>query len=285
MGKIWKAKWIMDKDFFGLTPINVFKREMDKVELTEHREDLKNRHVLFRKEFVIYDTVDNAYMDITADDYYKLYINGCFVGQGPATAYYFHYHYNRFDITPFLKKGKNIIAVHVYYMGLINRAFNSGDYRQGLIAEVVTEDRVVLTTDSAWKYKVTKAFGNGHVIGARTQFAENIDMRLMEKGWKETGFDDSKWVNAFESITDDHKLFMQPTPPLKVYEIKPFSITKLEKGRYLIDFGHEVTGQFKMSATGKNGQVIDIRCAEEMDEEKKDAIRYNTRCNCLYQEK
>ena len=29
MVKVWKAKWIMDKDFYGLTPINVFHKQLE----------------------------------------------------------------------------------------------------------------------------------------------------------------------------------------------------------------------------------------------------------------
>ena len=71
-----------------------------------HREELKNRHMLIRKVFNINSKFKNAHIDITADDYYKLYINGKFVGQGPAPGYYFHYNYNRYDITSYFKRGQ-----------------------------------------------------------------------------------------------------------------------------------------------------------------------------------
>ena len=33
MDRQWKARWIMDKDFYGLAPINVFHRETEEVQL------------------------------------------------------------------------------------------------------------------------------------------------------------------------------------------------------------------------------------------------------------
>ena len=131
-----KAQWIMDPEFHGLTPINVFHKELEDPDLPEHREDLKNHHMLVRKNFELNDTIEKGKIYITADDYYKLYINGKFVGQGPAPSYYFNYYYNCFDISDYLQPGRNLIAVHVYYQGLINRVWNSGDYRQGMMAEL-----------------------------------------------------------------------------------------------------------------------------------------------------
>lgn len=281
MDRQWKARWIMDKDFYGLAPINVFHRETEEVQLPPHREELKNRHMLIRKVFNINSKFKNAHIDITADDYYKLYINGKFVGQGPAPGYYFHYNYNRYDITSYLKEGKNIIAVHVYYQGLINRVWNSGDLRQGMIAELYLDGEFLLGTDRTWKYKVCKGYRSGGTIGYDTQYLENIDSSLLERGWRNLEYDDKDWQQAQENDTFDHKLYLQETPPLEVYTIKPKQVVKF-KDYYFIDFGEEITGQFKMRAKGNKGDVIEIRCGEELQEDGR--VRYKMRCNCNYQE-
>ena len=99
---------------------------------------------------------------ITADDYYKLYVNGRFVGQGPAPGYGFRYNVNAWDVTEFLAAGGNVLAVHVYYQGLVNRVWNSGDYRQGTAAALAakTADGSVTTivTDAAWKHRICPAY-------------------------------------------------------------------------------------------------------------------------------
>ena len=84
------GKWITDGEFYQLTPRNVFHKQLQPVDLPcdEHR----NRHILFRKRFTL-DKVGEAKVYISADDYYKLYINGCFAGQGPAPGYHFQYPY------------------------------------------------------------------------------------------------------------------------------------------------------------------------------------------------
>ena len=216
MDKIWQAQWIMDPEFYGRPPLNVFHKEMENPQPPKHRDDLKNRHMLVRKEFYL-DSLDEqapALLDITADDYYKLYINGHFAAQGPAPGYYFHYYYNRHDISALLCPGKNVIAVHVYYQGLINRVWNSGDYRQGLIAELKTGGRLVLKSDRSWKYSICKAYSSGGLIGYETQYLENIDASLLEPRWRDPDYDDREWQPVWENPADDHKLFFQETRPV-----------------------------------------------------------------------
>ena len=70
------GKWISNDEFCRLEPCNVFHRQLEKVDLPcdLHR----NRHILFRKEFALEKNTTEARIFITADDYYKLYINGVF---------------------------------------------------------------------------------------------------------------------------------------------------------------------------------------------------------------
>ena len=119
MSHIFKGKWITDSEFINLAPRNVFHRQLERVDLPcdEHR----NRHILYRKTFVIKNPFKSATLYISADDYYKLYINGRFVAQGPSPSYHFAYNYNAVDISNYLKEGDNLIAVHTLYQGLINR--------------------------------------------------------------------------------------------------------------------------------------------------------------------
>lgn len=285
MDKSWKAHWIIDPDFSGLKPMNVFHKELSHEETPNHPDDLKNIHTQFRKKFSIQSEFNQAFLDITADDYYKVYINGQFVGQGPAPSYHFHYYYNRYDIKDYLVSGENVIAVHVYYQGLINRVWNSGDYRQGMIAELFLDNEIKLYTDSTWKCSKALEFVGNTTIGYDTQFVEDIDHRLKKTKWREIDFNDQGWNHVVENDLDDHKLVLQPTPTLEIYEIKPQDIIKIRKGHYLIDFGQEITGQFKVAANGNEGQIVTIKCGEELEEDHPHRVRYELRCNCTYKEK
>lgn len=127
-------KFICHSDFDSLVPINVFHKQHDGTVIENSPKELQNRHVLFRKKFNI-DEVETAVMKITAVDYYKLYINGVFVTQGPASAYPSAYYYNEIDVSEYLVSGENVIAVHTYYQGLINRVWVSGDNGRKMLTQ------------------------------------------------------------------------------------------------------------------------------------------------------
>lgn len=283
MDKQWTAKWIMDPRFAEITPLNLLHKQSAPVRLPEHRPDLQNHHMLVRKTFQWTGGRKAAVLEITADDYYKLYINGQFVGQGPAPGYSWHYFYNRYDVTRYLQTGPNVIAVHLYYQGLINRVWNSGDYRQGMLAELWSEDGLVLASDSSWKYRLTREFTGRETFGYETQFVETIDARLQEKGWREPDYNDRDWESPYENHADDHRLVLQETPPLQVYRVNPAEVRILAPGHYRIDFGQEITGQFAMKAWGAAGQRVEIGHGEELEADGK-RVRYQLRCNCNYRD-
>lgn len=279
--KIWKNHWICNPKFADLKPIPTLHKEQDQsFRKAEHRDDLKNIHTLFRKKIKLKSGIKKVLLDISADDYYKLYINGRYVTQGPANSYAFCYYYNQIDITDFLQEGENVLAVHVYYQGLINRAYNSGDYRQGMIAEVWADGTSLI--DDVWLYKEAEEYAASRTIAYETQFDEIIDNRKKNVGWKMLEYDDSDWKTASVKMEDDHVLFLQPTSNLQMEKRSPVSVKKLQDG-YLLDFGEDLTGTFAMKAKGKSGDVITIRCGEELISETQ--VRNELRCNCLYEDK
>ena len=126
-----QGKFICHCDFENCTPIDVFHKEFSSVQVEKHADTLYNRHTLFRKKILL-KKAKVATLKITADDYFKLYINGQFVTQGPPPSYPNHYYFMKIDVGPFLKEGENTFAVHTYYQGLINRVWVSGDLRSML---------------------------------------------------------------------------------------------------------------------------------------------------------
>ncbi|MBD0378554.1 family 78 glycoside hydrolase catalytic domain [Paenibacillus sedimenti] len=285
MIKQWEAKWLTDPAFIDFEPLHLLHKEMSDFPAFHHPVGLRNHHMLVRKTFECGMTPNEAYLDITADDYYKLYINGVFVAQGPSQGYSFHYYYNQIDVKRYLRVGRNVIAVHVYYVGHVNRAMNSGDLRQGMIAELRVDGRVAHVTDETWKFVRTFEYGDGlaETIGNETQVLEHIDSRLRFPGWKESDYDDSGWKPAALKQIHGYTLVEQPTPTLEVRNVEPSDVRKLGQGHYLIDFGTEITGQFTMRAYGASGDCIEIRCGEELSDDG-EHVRYEMRCNCRYRE-
>lgn len=277
----WTAQWIADRCFAELEPLNLYHRELERPEHTPPDPELANRHMLVRRSLRLEKLPVEARLRITADDYYKLYINGRYVGQGPAQGYAHHYYYNGYDVSAFLQTGENVIAVHVYYHGLICRSYSSGDNRQGLIAELWGDGKLLAATDESWRLTQAEEYGEAEIIGYNTQFLENTDLGKREKDWLSTDFDDSAWQKAWIHPGHGHTLVPQPTPPLAVYSRAPAAVREIEGGKWL-DFGTELTGQVKVSASGPAGEKVEIRYGEELDEFGR--VRYNMRCNCVYRD-
>lgn len=189
-------QWYTIPEFQNIVPIRVYHKETQAApkqpDPGKRRENmaagLRNLHVLARAGFSYEKGTGKRYIWITADDYYKLYVNGVYAGQGPAPAYPEKYYYNEIDITPFLQDGRNVLAVHLYYQGLINRVWNSGDGRFGIACWMMDEKGH--ETEPVWKYKVSDAY-SGETTGYETQYLENFDSRLWQENWNALEYDDS----------------------------------------------------------------------------------------------
>ena len=276
----FNGKWICDPRFSGLMPLNLYHKEHEPIEMPVHPPELKNVHMLVRKTFVM-PAFRSCTLRIAADDYYKLYINGRFVAKGAANGYHFQYYYNELDVSAFLHEGENTIAVEVYYPGLVNRVWNSGDLRQGMVADLISDGEILLRTDGTWKYTNSRAYTSQETIGYQTQFVEDYDSNLEETNWRECGFDDTEW-DACAVRETDYTFCDKPVPVVSVYPFKPVIIKKSEDGRLFYDFGHELVGMLRITARGKKGDRVRILCGEELSAPF--VVRYQMCCNCDYEE-
>lgn len=265
-------------------PIQVYHKEQDEqseAKILEKKNSVKNLHVLARADFS-YGGEERALLRITADDQYQLYVNGTFLGQGPAPAYPEHYYYNEFDLTGLLHPGNNVIAVHLYYQGLLNRVWNSGDHRFGVAADLhIGKDAEEQEAPLNWKYRISDAW-SGDTTGYETQFLENFDSRKWGKDWNSPKYPADGWQQMVPAYQNDHRLFLQPTKALSIYEKKPKQIQKISKSHWQIDLGQEAAGKVFVTAKGAEGRQVQILCGEELTET--GSVRYEMRCNCTYRE-
>lgn len=276
---VFSGHWITDAEFADLKARNVFHRQLESADLPcdAHRD----RHILFRRRFMLNAPSQNARLFITADDYYKLYINGRFVGQGPAAAYHFRYGYNEWDVSDFLQEGENVIAVHTLYQGLINRVWVSGDQCHGLLCDLVIDGETVLVSDEQFLTHPHTGYSEMGVVGYQTQFMERYDSAAPEVGFEENSFDDSAWVPARKRRFTDYQLLPQMTASLVFEEIAP--VRTEQRGQALIiDFGACYVGYLDVKACGAAGESITVLCGQELLED--GHVRHSMRCNCDYTE-
>ncbi|MGC8737413.1 MAG: family 78 glycoside hydrolase catalytic domain [Candidatus Hydrogenedens sp.] len=242
-------------------------------------------HTLFRKIFVVEKFPKLAEIYITADDYFKLYINGEHILEGPTNGYPFAYPYFKFNLTPFIRTGTNILAIHTYYRGLINRVCVSGDNRSGLILKLILTDmegrKTEIVSDTTWKCFPLDAFITTDTIGYKTQFIENIDMLKYPKDWQSLDFDDSHWINP-ELGKSDYTFVDLPAKPLEIKNVFPKEKKKINSGHFIFDFGREVVGYTRIKTRGERGQKMIVYHGEELDEN--GYVRWQMRAYCDYKE-
>jgi alpha-L-rhamnosidase len=71
----------------------------------------------FRKNFDLTEKPQSCIVHVSADNRYKLYVNGKYLGNGPARSNINHWQYETYDIAPYLQTGKNVVAALVWNMG------------------------------------------------------------------------------------------------------------------------------------------------------------------------
>lgn len=275
MKQIDSHAWMTIQEWDSVRQISVFHREQEAGPLPATRAP-ENLHVLVRGRVTLPE--GPCQLHVTADDHYQLWLEGVYMGQGPAPAYLTQYPYQTYPVAG----GQTVtIALHLYYQGLINRVWNSGDGRFGLWAVFTQGSKVIAYSDSTWRYQICKAYF-GEPIGYDTQFLENFDSRRYPEGWECTTFDDSSWHPLVPALWADYRLVPQQTEPLWEGAQEPVSQRSIPGG-ILLDFGHELTGTLFVLAQGHAGEVITLRFGEEL--ETSGRVRYKLRCNCCYQER
>lgn len=280
----WKSKMLTTERFYAL-PLRTLH---ENTRQHKYATKTQNIHTLFRKDFTVKPcNISRALLFITGDDIYKLYVNSVFVGEGPAQSFTYAYNYNCFDVTSLIKQNAtNTIGVHVYYQGLYNISLVSADNLHGMIAqlEITYADGSTETviSDSTWKYKESQARTARYIFGYETQFSEDMDLLKWDSNWYSADYDISAWHNALVKETlQPYTLIPQTTPPVEHKKIHPPKVEKLENG-YFFDFGKEYSGTLGFAIKQNKGDIIEVRCGEELDANGN--VMYQLRANCMYRE-
>lgn len=151
-----------------------------------------NLHVYYRKTFRL-ETVPEGRVPVlvSAATHYTLFVNGQRVGFGPPISDRRYHYYDTRDIRPFLRKGENVIAAHVYSLATGTEDFHGG---RGLFLLEGTAGSAVLDTGKDWKYLIPSVWKRDTPRQSfQLDFVEEADLRNEPQGWKRPGFDDSEW--------------------------------------------------------------------------------------------
>lgn len=150
----------------------------------------------FAKNIELPTKPGNFTIHVSADNRYKLFVNGKLVSLGPARGDTFYWNYENIDVAPYLAAGKNRIAALVWNEAQYRPAAQITN-RTGFILQGNSSIEEILNTDNTWK-----CFRDaGHQPCPGFFFAaskgEMVDMNQAIKGdWTAANYDDGTWPFA-----------------------------------------------------------------------------------------
>lgn len=154
---------------------------------------------LFRKVIDLTQKPESFPIMVSADNRYKLYVNGELVSMGPARCDIEHWNFETVDLSPWLNQGKNVVAAKVWNEGP-SKAEAQFSLRTAFIMQGATAESAVLNTDASWKCIQDKSASEskeGIVFGYSVVSPnERIEMSLREPKWLTVEQDDSQWLAA-----------------------------------------------------------------------------------------
>lgn len=185
--KPWKAQWITGPG----APINRWNAISDP--------SLRDYSVFkFRKIIELKEKSTSFVVHVSADNRYKLFVNGKQVSQGPARGDLYFWNFETIDIASYLNAGSNTVAAVVWNDGR-SKPEAQITYLTAFILQGNTPEEEMLNTNDSWKtikdesYQPLPVNVPGYYVAGP---AELVDMNKYVKGWDKPDYDDSKWVKA-----------------------------------------------------------------------------------------
>ena len=156
----------------------------------------------FRKTFNLSEKPGKFIVNLSADNRYRLYVNGKAVCSGPARGDIYSWYFETVDIAPLLQKGLNCIAAKVWNMGTY-APFAQITNQTAFVVQGNGELEKVVNTKEGWKVlndKSYKACSTDNAERLKEFVAigpgDQINGSLYPWGWEQIKYDDSAWKPA-----------------------------------------------------------------------------------------
>ncbi len=265
----WKANWI------GL---NTAKDNIRGV-----RNFLMHRPQYLRKGFELASNVVSARLYITAKGVFDAHVNGEDISDDVMSPGWTPYNHRietlTYDVTQFLKKGKNALAIELasgWHSGRISRGkalykkFSSPKILCQLEITLKDGTKQMVLSDNSWRGTT-----NGPIRLASIYDGEVYDANLEMPNWTTNNFDDSKWSQTeTESITDSIKLEPKRHHTVKTKTtIDNLKLVSTENNSAIFNLQQNIVGVPRVKVPMKKGDILTIRFSEML---LKDGTFYTT---------
>lgn len=175
-----------------------------------------------RRAFTLSSAPRRFVVRVSADNRYRLYVNGAVTSSGPQRSDVGHWRYETVDLAPQLRAGSNVLAAVVWNWGAA-RPVAQHSHRTGFLVEGESATEAALVnTGPGWKLLVDSAYRpivitNATVAGYYAgPPGEAVDGALYPWGWERIDYDDSAWFSVATPSRGNG-----PAAPLAAFERPP----------------------------------------------------------------
>ncbi len=251
----------------------------------------------FRKSFELTELPQTAQLCICGLGFYELYINGSRITKGYFAPYISNpddiLYYDKYDILPFLKSGKNVIGIHLGN-GMLNCPggqiwdFEKAVFRSA--PKLALHFSAKFCDDSSISFEADESFKTAPspIYFDDLRAGEFYDARNEIPNWNLPDFDDNDWNYAINAETPRGEKILCPVEPIVITkELSPISIKKAKISLFpdyrkelpvipaladeamtegwLYDFGVNSAGLCRLKINGKPGQKVILQFGELLD--------------------
>lgn len=196
---------------------------------------------------------------LSCDGDYTLFVNGRYVASNQYGDFEWYKAYDTVDITPYLRKGNNAVAVLVWHFGADTQ--RSMWAQAGLIFEVQAGANVLMASGETTRARYSKAYLQGRQKQVTRQLGVSFAYdATQEDEWLTTG---EGFVSAV-TVEKNCNLLPRPNAKLKVLELVPGMVVCAENGRYVVDLGKETVGLVSMHFVSTVEQKIRVAWGEDL---------------------
>ncbi len=189
-----------------------------------------------RRSFILERAPARFIVHVSADNRYRLYVNGVEVSSGPQRSDVTHWRYETVDLAPHLNAGVNVIAAIVWNWGA-SRPVAQHSHRTGFLMQGDSSvEAALVNTGSSWKVLVDSAYAPIRTTSAEMHNyyaavpGDSINAARYPWGWETASYDDTRWL-APEIVGDEKLPGVSPGAYGEVsgWQLEPRSIPAMEE--------------------------------------------------------
>lgn len=237
----------------------------------------ENSAPVFRKKFNISEA-GTAKLFVCGLGFGYYFINGKKVSDdlftAPVSNYLKTLWYNEYDVSHLLKNGENVITV-LCGNGFFNETLDTKTWgwekalwrdNPKFIMRLEVDGKTVLVSDESFK-----CLPHSATFFNQIRRGEYFDANKFDSNIFALEYDDSEWKKAKKDYISPTGVFRKcECEPIRELEVlTPVCTYKTDENKYVFDMGQNISGYIRLTVAGEKGDLLTIRYAEELTEDKK----------------